>query len=214
VTNTYAVMQARIADELDRADLGSQIQNAIQDAIGFYERKYFYFTSNPQAFTFSTVAGQEYYGNADNPLILTVPDIYRLNGSFYGLRRPLHKRSWEYIDNISTLTTSRAQPVDWAYNGEEIRLYPIPDNAYVITAAADPRPARPAANNDAGVWMNDAEALIRTRAKLYLLKNVIRAADMEAEVALLTSQEREEYAALAGETASREATGQIEPSAF
>lgn len=214
MTNTYATMQARIADELDRADLTSQIQNAIQDAIGFYERRYFYFTSNPQDFTFSTVAGQEYYTSSDNAVIATSPNIYRLNGNFYGLRRPLHKREWEYIDDISTLTTSKAMPQDWAYNGEEIRLYPIPDNAYVITAAAIPRPVRPSANTDGGVWMNDAEALIRTRAKIYLLRDVIRASDMEAELTLLATQEKEEYAALAGETASREAVGEIQPSQF
>lgn len=214
MTNTYSTMQSRIADELDRADLTSQIQNAIQDAIGFYERKYFYFTSNPAAFTFSTVAGQEYYTSSDAAQIATVPQIYALTGTFYGLRRQLHKREWEFIDSISTLTTSKAMPQDWAYNGEQIRLYPIPDNAYTLSVAADPRPARPSANGDAGVWMNDAEALIRTRAKIYLLKNVIRASDMEPELALLMGQEREEYAALTAETASREATGVLEPSQF
>ncbi len=222
MTNTYLTMQTRIAAELHRSDLSSPlsglttsaIQNAIQTAIAYYERKYFYFTSKPQAFTFSTVAGQEYYGNADNPLILTVPDIYRLNGSFYGLRRPLHKRSWEYIDDISTLTTSRSQPVDWAYNGEEIRLYPIPDSTYVITAAADPRPARPAADADEGVWMNDAEELIRMCAKIDLVENFMRVAGFEEELPVWKARESKALAALQTETASREATGQIEPSAF
>jgi len=214
VANTYGTMQARIADELDRADLATQIQNAIQDAIGFYERRYFYFTPSPQTFTFSTVRAQEYYTSVDAAAIATSPNIVTLTGTFYGLRRQLHKREWEYIDSISTLVTSYAMPQDWAYVGEEIRLYPIPDNAYVLNAMAVPRLVRPSSNTDAGPWMNDAEALIRTKAKLYLLRNVIRASDMEAETVLLEDQLTREFAALSAETGTREAVGMLEPSRF
>lgn len=211
----YGDMIGRIADELDRADLTvTEIPQGIQSAIGFYERKYFYFTSGPQSFTFSTAIGREYYTSSDNAAIATSPNIYRINGTFFGLRRPLHKQQWEYIDNISTIPQSKAMPVDWAYNGEQIRLYPIPDNVYVLTCASTGRPVRPSANSDAGVWMNDAEALIRTKAKLYLQLNVIRASDMEAEVMMMKQQEKDEFAALAEETRSREATGVVSPSRF
>lgn len=215
MANTYGIMIGRIADELDRADLTTtEIPLAIQDAIGFYERKYFYFTSNPTSFTFNTVAGREYYSTSDNAAIATSPSIYALTGTFFGLRRELRKRDWLYIDSISTLTTSRAMPMDWAYNGEQIRLYPIPDNAYSISCAANNRPMRPSANSDGGVWMNDAEALIRSKAKEYLFLNVIRASDMEAEVAMMQQQIGKEYAALVSETTSREATGTVEPVYF
>lgn len=214
MTNSYGTMQSRIADELDRSDLTSEIQTAIQDAICLHERKYYYFNNLPSNFTFNTVSGQEYYTSSDNAAIATAPIIMELTGTFFGLRRQLHKKPWEYLDAISTLTTSKAEPVDWAYFGEQIRLYPIPNGVYSIACAAVTRPTRPASNSDAGVWMNDAEAVIRTQAKLYLLKNVIRASDMAEEVLLLKDQLKEEVAALNEETQSREATGQIEPLAF
>jgi len=207
-------MQARIADELDRGDLTSQIQKAIQDAIGKYERRYFYFTNQPQAFSFSTVHGQEYYDSSDAAAIATAAEIIRLTGTFYGLRRGLHKRDWEFIDRISTVATSYAQPQDYAYAGESIRLYPIPDAVYPISAFAAPRLTRPAADSDQGVWMNEAEELIRTRAKKLLIANVIRGVDMEAELTLLIDQEQQALNDLTGETTRREATGQIQPVAF
>lgn len=213
-------MQGRIADELDRADLTTEIQNAIQDSIGFYERKYFYFTNSPAAFVFNTVAGQEYYTTNDNPAISTSNEITALTGTFFGWRRQLHKRTWKEIDRISWLQTSKAQPVLWAYMGESIRMYPIPDNTYPVSCAATGRPMRPAANTDAGPWMNDAEALIRTKAKIYLMKNVIRSSDMLEELRMLEGpdgkggQLADEYAALTGETALREARGSVVPSQF
>ncbi len=214
MANTYATMQARIADELDRADLTSEIQNAIQDAIGLFERKKFYFQNAPVAFTFSTVAHQEYYTGTDSSLIPLIAQAMHLTGTFFGWRRQLRKRPWAYIDSISWLSTSYAQPVDWAYYGEQVRLYPIPDNAYVLNMDAVVRPARPSAATDAGPWMNDAEALVRTEAKMRLIKEVIRGTDMADELALLQTQWNMEYAAVTGETTTREATGRLEPSEF
>lgn len=205
----------RIADELDRADLTAvEIPNAIQDAIGYGERKDFYFNRGPSNFSFNTVAGQEYYTTSDNAAIPLCPHVEALTGTFFGLRRELTRRSWQHIDLISTLTTSKAMPVDWAYAGEQIRFYPIPDNVYPISAFATQRLTRPVNLSDGGPWMNEAEAWTRTKAKEYLFLNVIRSSDMEAEVAMMQQQLGKEYAALTGETASREATGFVEPVDF
>jgi hypothetical protein len=40
---TYSELQAELADELNRTDLTTQIQKAIQEAIRKYERKRTYF---------------------------------------------------------------------------------------------------------------------------------------------------------------------------
>lgn len=215
MANNYGIMIGRIADDLERADLTAiEIPQAIQDAIGYYERKDFYFNRGPLNFSFNTVRTQEYYGASDNAAIPTSPHIETLTGTFFGLRRELRKRPWQYIDRISTLTTSMAMPEDWAYAGEQIRFYPIPDAVYSIAAFAVQRLARPSANSDGGPWMNDAELLIRSKAKEYLFLNIIRSSDMEAEVAMMQQQIGKEYAALTGETASREATGYLEPVMF
>ena len=211
-TYTYGDMQSRIADELDRSDLTTQIQRAILTAVAFYERQPFWFAES--SFTFDTVAGQELYDSNDAAAIATAPTIERLNGNFFGLRTPMIKRPWEYIDNISTLTTSKATPRDWAYRAYQIRVYPIPDRVYTITAYYTPRLTAMSSNTDSNAWTNDAEALIRTRAKIDLIMNVIRGPDMMEELTVLRMQEQEELHALRMETARRKATGYIQPTQF
>lgn len=209
---SYLDMQTRIADELDRSDLTAQIKKAILSAVKHYERRRFYFCET--SFTFSTVAGQETYTSADAAAIATSPNVERLNGLYSNLRTPLTKRDWQWIDDVSTTTASRARPGWWAYRAESIRLYPIPDNAYTITAYNVPRLTALSADGDTNAWTDDAEELIRTHAKIDLIDNVIRGVDMIEERALLVGREQAALAALIGETASREATGRLRPTEF
>lgn len=209
---TYLDMQTRIADELDRQDLTSQIKLAIQTAIAYYQRRNFYFTKT--SFTFSTVVAREYYTSSDNAAIATSPDIDILNININSGRLQLVRQEFDYIDSISYLATATGMPTIWAYRAAQIRLYPIPSQIWTITAFNTPRLTALSADSDTNVWTNDAECLIRTRAKMDLIVNVIRGTDMADELALLRAQEMEERAANFGELASREAVGYIQPSAF
>lgn len=209
---SFGDMKTRIADELDRSDLTSQIAKAIQSAIAHYERRHFYF--NESSFTFSTVAGQETYTSAAAAAIGTAAEIQRLNGSFYSTRTPLFKRAWEDLDDVSGQTTSYAQPEDWAYRAYAIRLYPIPDRSYVITGYHVARYSALSADGDSNVWTNEAEELIRTRAKIDLMANVIRGPEMAEEIMFLRAQERDALTALTMEATSRQATGFIKPTVF
>ncbi len=210
---TYGDMQTRIADELDRGDLTAQIKKAILSAIAFYERKKFYFTESSGT-TFSTVIGQEFYGSSDLAAIATSPMIDVLRGNYVGLRVDLTKRAWEYIDDISVLTTSKARPMDWAYRAQQIRLYPIPDAVYTMTIVHLPRLAALSADGDSNAWTNDAEELIRSRAKVDVMRNVIRGPEMAEEVIALTMQEKQALAMLYAENASRKAVGYAIPTQF
>lgn len=209
---TYLDMQTRIADELDRSDLTAQIKKAIVSAVKHYERRRFYFCES--SFTINTVAGQEIYTSSDAAAIATSPNIERLNGLYANLRTPLHKALWEDIDDISATTTSRARPSRWAYRAESIRLYPIPDNVYAITAYNVPRLTELSADADSNAWTNDAEELIRLHAKLDLIANVIRGTDMGEEVATMAAREQMILAGIIRETTSREATGHLQPTDF
>lgn len=212
---SYADMQARIADELDRADLTSQIQKAINSAISFYARKNFFGTET--GFTFSTVVGQEYYTVADAPEIESSPYLDVLNININTGRIQMVRKSFEYIDAISFLPTATGQPYLWAYYARKIRFYPIPSQVYVVSAYNTPRLGLLTDPNESNFWTDEdagAECLIRTRAKLYLLLNVIRGADMQVEIAMLKQQEIEERSALFGETGSRKSTGVLAPVSF
>jgi hypothetical protein len=209
---TYLDMQTRIADELDRADLASQIRKAILSAVAFYAKKHFWFTES--SFTFATVAGQRNYTSSDAAAIATSPSIEILNGSFFGTRVPLTKQTFEYIDSKTSQTTSRGEPEDWAYRAQQIWLYPVPDAAYTITAYHIPTLTALSSDSDSNAWTNDAEAMIRARAKWDLVKNVIRGPEMVEEMTTLKGEELEEFVALINETASREATGSSRPTQF
>lgn len=210
---TYGQMQARIADELDRQDLGSQIQNAIITAIQRFQRRNFWF--NERSFQFNTVVGQEYYGVADNAQIASSPNIQILRLQYGGgVRWELPRQTFEIVDQYSASRDWRGVPEIFAYRGQQIRLYPIPSQVWPIDAFNIYKIPIPPSNSDDSEWFNEAEELIRSHAKIDLLTNVIRPPDLEAEVLLLAAQERAALASLNGETGFRESWGAAVPTAF
>lgn len=212
---TLGDMIGRIAGEIDRTDLtATQIPQAIQTAVHFYERQGFFF--NEGNFVFNTVLGQEYYGAADNALIPISPNIQLLRLEYGGSTRwDLVRQTFDYIDSISASSAWRGVPECWAYREQKIRIYPIPSQVWPITVFNTLRDSFDI--NDpsyAGVWVNDAEYLIRTRAKIELYNNVIIVPDAAVNLPALMMQEVRAIAALRGETASREAMGQATPTDF
>lgn len=212
---TLGDMITRIADELDRNDLSAvQIPQAIGTAVQFYRRKNFFF--NEDSFVFNTVVGQEYYGVADNPLIPISSNIQILRLQYGGgVRWELTKQTFGYVDNESASSDWRGVPEDWAYRAQKIRIYPIPSQVWPITAF-NIQPDDFALTDTAydGPWCNDAEYLIRTRAKIELILNVIREPQFVAELQLLQQQEMRAWANLSADTSSREALGYAQPTAF
>lgn len=213
--SNYLDLQTRIANELDRSDLTTEIQQAINSAVSFYARKMF--SGTDTSFTFSTVNGQEYYTALDAPAIATSPFIDELNININTGRIQMVRQSFEWLDSISFLPTATGQPIYWAFRSGQIRFYPIPSQVYVVTVYNTPRLGLLTDPQTSNFWTDDdagAECLIRTRAKLYLLLNVIRASDMTAEIALLKQQEIEERTALFGETGLRKSTGVLAATSF
>lgn len=209
---TYGDMQTRIADELDRTDLTAQIRKAIVSAVEFYEPRQFYGVES--SFTFVTSATVEIYGASYASAISTAPAIERININYNGARTPILKTHWEQIDDKSSYTTNRAQPEEWAYRAEGIRFYPIPDAAYTATVYHTARLTALSTATDSNFWTNRAEELIRTRAKIDLMRNVIRGPEMASEIAFLQVQEREALTALIDESGKRRSTGFIRPTLY
>lgn len=212
---TLGDMYNRIANELDRSDLLQvEIPQAVATAVQFYQRKNFYF--NEDSFVFNTVVGQEYYGVADNPMIPISPKIQILRLQYGGgVRWDLTKQTFEYVDNESASSDWRGVPEDWAYRGQQIRIYPIPSQVWPITAFNIRTDAYPLSDQTYnGPWVNEAEYLIRSRAKIELLLNVIREPDMQGELERLGSQEMRAWVNISGEAGSKEALGHATPTAF
>lgn len=177
-----ATLKARIASELHRSDLTTSIASAIADAVAHYQSKPFRF--NEAIDTFATVAGTEFYDDLDE-----VGSIEVVTVTVNGRKVPLDEWTYGYMEAIATTTNTQGQPWAWAWYAEQIRLYPVPDDAYTLTVSYTKQYGVPASDGDSNVWTTEAEQLTRHAAKKYLYRDVTRdpegaamaeAAEMEA----------------------------------
>lgn len=184
--STYGAMQARISDDfINESITTSQIQNAIQSAIAFYQRRRFYF--NETIATFSTVANQEYYTSTDLADIPNIVQIVALQGTLNNVMIPLRAVDWKFI-NTEQYGTLYAFPKQFAVYQEQIRLFPIPDQVYTMTIAYIDKFGTLSADADTNAWMTDAEELIRQSAKRRLALDILQADDIAQRCAVLEKE--------------------------
>lgn len=207
--STYGAMQDRIADELARTDLTANIRQAIQSSIRHYERERFYFNETRQ--TFTTSSGAEYYTSADYPFIARLAQIDTVRITVSGTHWLLLQRDWEDLDEMQTNTSHTGDPTDFAYYGQQIRLYPVPNAARTVVVSGLEKATTLSATTDTNYWMTDAEELIRSRATRKIYSEVIKNAE---QASYWVQCEMEALGALKGETDTRLGTGQIRPVEF
>jgi len=174
-------MKTRIAAEIVRSDLTSQIAAAIADAISIYQSDRFYF-NEPTLLTeptWNTVLGRATYDSVDNANIKSGLKIdylsYVQGGTTFTitLRSPLEVQQRNQTGLIS------GPPDIYCYAGQAITISPVPDAVYPISMFGHLVTAAPASDLEANnPWMNDAEQLIRCRAKFELATHVTRNANM------------------------------------
>jgi hypothetical protein len=182
--STLGTMRARIADELARIDLTSQISYAISDSIKAYESERWFFNET-RDITFSTTATQEFYSESDEALLGTIVKLDYL--ALYIDNQPYQLLAMrpEEIEHASTNSTTYGSPSWYCLYNKKIRLYPIPDATYTVRVAAVVQSAEPADDAEAAnPWMTSAERLIRSRAKLELALHVLK----DSELATVMSQ--------------------------
>lgn len=171
---TLTIMKARIASELRRSDLTTQIAAAISTAIAAYEHERFLF-SESREITFPTVAAQDFYDADDLAIlgrILKLDYVMAEIGSTFYELDALSPADIERLD--SSTTTNTGQPLGYTYYQQQLRLYPIPADAYTMRIGAQVRIAEPASDSEtANPWMTTAERLIRSRAKYELYEHVL-----------------------------------------
>ena len=190
ISATYLQMQQQIAMELgDKTQLlpsssgiWSPIKNAIQSAIAKWEREPFYFNEVYTASFFSTVNTQELYTSSDAAAIATTVSIKRLHITISGSRYSLVARDWDYLEDVSVGTTT-GKPTDYAYFAQQIRLYPIPDAAYVVSLSGTRRLTALSADSDTGGWTTDGFDLIKAEAKFILAGEYLHDAPLAAAMA-------------------------------
>lgn len=175
---TLALLKARIASELARSDLTTQIADAINDAIAYYQTEMFRFSStNPiTPTTFNTVNGEYRYGPGTIPFLSSLMHVAFLNVTIGATLQEVQRVTPEEVYLAQQIGTTGGQPETWALEGETLIFYPTPNQAYPITLVSGnlAYPA-PASDGETGNrWMLDGEPLIRSYAKYQIATHVTR----------------------------------------
>lgn len=174
---TLGAMKLRIAQEINRSDMGWQIANAISDAIAAYDDKRF-FWNETRNFTFTTTQDQDRYTASDSGWanlgkVLKIDFAVVLIGDQpYSLK--YQPPEWfEY-----GLTTASNIPYNYSWYDESVVLYPKPAAAWTLRIGCVEKVAPPSTDIETGnPWMTHAERLIRNRAKAELYTHVDDLAD-------------------------------------
>lgn len=170
-----AALKARIADELDRTDLTSQIALAIATAISNHSQERYWF--NEDTDTFSTSAGTEYYAidptNTvfDNGMVFR--EIQALTLIVNNNRTPVYVHTWKELNDKIHSITAQGYPIQYAIFSQQIRLYPRPSGVYQLQAYGTTDIPAPAADNLSNFWTVEAEKMIREEAKAIICADVI-----------------------------------------
>lgn len=170
--STFLDMRNRIADELQREDLESQIEEAITDACVFYQQDSFF--ANDTQNTMSTVAGQNDYTAPTDVIMLRQVTVI-VGYTLYTLQA----KSWEYInrEDSNTLQPVQGPPVHYAVNnlpaGMQIRLFPTPDAVYSLGFDYIGLTSPPVNDTDSNFWTLQARQMIRNYAKYLIRTSVI-----------------------------------------
>lgn len=227
------MMIDRIVGELgQRSDLApggaypNVILNAIFDAITIYQKERFRFNElTPLApFTFNSVQGQYIYTDADDARIGLLMKIDWIN---YLLGNTPCRLQRVFPEDVYLATIPGQQagpPTSWAWDGQSIVIYPAaPAASYPITvggylAVAGPDPAVEGYLNDiTNPWMNDAEMLIRSRAKYEIALHFTRNDKMVAAMSPIDGSggaAERFYNMLKGEANKIRGTSRVRPMQF
>lgn len=220
---TLTIMKARIADELARNDLTTQIGEAINTAISVYQKERFRFSdSSPLTVpTFNTVIGQWIYTSADNANISSLMKIDYVAAQIGGMLQPLTQESPENIRVYNQQGTMSGQPMWWAYEGNSLLLSPVPSAVYAMTLDVFRSVPAPAADAETdNPWMVAGELLIRSRAKYEIALHVTRNKQMQQDMSPLPPNGEAGHAtwyawkALKGEANRVTARGRVRAMAF
>lgn len=193
---TQGYMKAKIANEIERGDLSAEIAFAIGTAMNDYKNERFYFNET-RDITFSTVANRYIYTQADDTDLSRLVKIDYIFAYIGGQPYRLFDIRPEIME-WSHLTTPASDPVGQPFRflwyAQQLFIYPTSDQAYPLRIAGELTPLTPPDDVTTGnIWMTDAEAMIRARAKFHLYSNITAIKDPEkaAEQAMLAEQAKQ-----------------------
>ena len=186
---TLATMRARIASELRRSDITTQIADAITTAIAAYETD-FGAKMQSRSLTVTTVAGTERYSSGLSTLLRIDWVKCQVGDHVFDL----DYMSPQDMESASTNGTSSGQPGHYTWFAENLQLYPVPDAVYTVRIGGLVIVAAPASDSEAdNAWMTTYERLIRCRAKWELATHVLRDPVLKADMEMATMEAKSQF---------------------
>lgn len=171
---TLGNLKSRVASDLARSDLTTDIANAISDAIDEYGDVPFYWLMEEA--TVSTVAGTATVALPTSFRRLHMLTVTDSAGDREDLPPGRNQISYEeYRARVWNTSSSRGQPCEYAIWNELVWFDPTPDAVYTITFSYfGPVVGVPATDGDTNAWTTTAEQMVRAKAKALIFRDVIR----------------------------------------
>jgi hypothetical protein len=171
---TLLDVRNRIADQLSRSDLSTQIDREIQLAIVRYNRRVSWLHEVRGA-TLTTVAGQRFYTAVDlsagagvqsvaTRTSVSVQDIQKIEYMRQPDDEPLYQIRYSEFEERYDVTGSSGDPEYFALYAGQIGLWPTPSGVDTLTLSVVVKPIVPSAATDESVWFDQAQELIENAA--------------------------------------------------
>jgi len=163
--STYAQLQARIADDLNRSDLATQIQQNILGAIQNYKGERFWFNETNATATTTTSSAQV----AAPTDILAIDELYIVISGKNIELMPLDLNAV-----IEFRPTTNGRPRAYCYYRNQFELDRKADQAYTLNLYYLKELTALSAGTDSNGWTVEGEDLVVFHAEKMLYANVIK----------------------------------------
>lgn len=148
--------------------MSTEVQNAVLDAVKYYQGMRFYF--NEASVDFNLSLTTMYSLSSKVPKLVAIDTFKVWSGSVPYL---INSASWMDLEKWDYETGSASTPTDYAIHHEMMRVYPRPNVTLSAQVNYHKSITQSASNSSSTVWMNEASDLIRARAKGLLYATVL-----------------------------------------
>jgi len=168
----FGDMIDRISGYIRRDGITGDVRDAIIKAISFYEGDRFHFNEGEASAT--TAAGTPLY---TLPLDYREADTFKITKSD-GYSYVLKPVTYQYINELDINQNSGwGEPTVYATYRDQLRLYPVPDQAYTLELSYQKDLTEVSASSSTAAtnaWMSDGANLIEAKAMAYLFRYRLR----------------------------------------
>lgn len=171
--DTFGDLVADVVNETRRS-MSDVIANLVLDSIAYYSGERFPF--NEFTGSFSVSSSQDTYTSVDASFIPQIADIDAVRLTVSTADKPtLRKLNWTQLEELN-YPSSTGQPYAYAYWGQSMRFYPIPNGGYEVRVSGVLNETSLSLSTDSNSWTTRGEGkeLVKQRTKSLLYSEYLR----------------------------------------